>query len=248
MGVFQNKIALVTGGARGIGKAISLAFAAEGAHIAFTDIVLGDASDATVQEIHLKGVKALALQSDVRDYASTQKAVDAVVKEYQRIDILVNNAGITRDNLLVRMSEEEWDAVIGTNLKGVFNYCKAVARQMIGQRDGKIVNISSIAGVVGNAGQVNYSASKAGVIGITKTLAKELASRNIQVNAVAPGVIETDMTKKLTQQQRDTLLASVPMKRMAQPEEVAGVVLFLASPAASYITGQVLCVDGGLVM
>jgi 3-oxoacyl-[acyl-carrier protein] reductase len=248
MGMFQNKIALVTGGARGIGKAISLALAAEGAHIALTDIVLGDAADATLQEIRSIGVRALALQSDAKDYASTQQAVDAVVKEYQRIDILVNNAGITRDNLLVRMSEDEWDAVIGTNLKGVFNYCKAVARQMIGQREGKIVNISSIAGVVGNAGQVNYSASKAGVIGITKTLAKELASRNIQVNAVAPGVIETDMTRKLTPQQRETLLAPVPMKRMAQPEEVASVVLFLASPAASYITGQVLCVDGGLVM
>ncbi|MGD0339263.1 MAG: 3-oxoacyl-[acyl-carrier-protein] reductase [Bacteroidota bacterium] len=248
MGVFQNKIVLVTGGARGIGKAISLAFAAEGAHIAFTDIVLGDAADITLQEIRSKEVKALALQSDVRDYASTQQAVDIVVKEFQRIDVLINNAGITRDNLLVRMSEDDWDAVIGTNLKGVFNYCKAVARQMIGQREGKIINISSIAGVVGNAGQVNYSASKAGVIGITKTLAKELASRNIQVNAVAPGVIETDMTRKLTPQQRETLLAPVPMKRMAQPEEVASVVLFLASPAASYITGQVVCVDGGLVM
>jgi 3-oxoacyl-[acyl-carrier protein] reductase len=248
MGMFQNKIALVTGGARGIGKAISLALAAEGANIALTDIVLGDPAESALQEIRSKGVRALALQSDVKDYTSTQQAVDAVVKEYQRIDILVNNAGITRDNLLVRMSEDEWDAVIGTNLKGVFNYCKAVSRQMIGQREGKIVNISSIAGVVGNAGQVNYSASKAGVIGITKTLAKELASRNIQVNAVAPGVIETDMTKKLTPQQRETLLTPVPMKRMAQPEEVASVVLFLASPAASYITGQVLCVDGGLVM
>ncbi len=248
MAVLQNKIALVTGGARGIGKAISLALAAEGAHIAFTDIVLGDAADVALQEIRSKGVKALALQSDVKDYASTQQAVDTVVKEFQRIDILINNAGITRDNLLVRMSQDEWDAVIATNLKGVFNYCKAVARQMIGQREGKIVNISSIAGVIGNAGQVNYSASKAGVIGITKTLAKELASRNIQVNAVAPGVIETDMTRKLTPQQREALLVPVPMKRMAQPEEVASVVLFLASPAASYITGQVICVDGGLVM
>jgi 3-oxoacyl-[acyl-carrier protein] reductase len=198
--------------------------------------------------IRSKGVKATAIQSDVRNLADAQKTVDEVVKEYQSIDILVNNAGITRDNLLIRMTEDEWDSVINVNLKGTFNFCKAASRQMLGQRQGKIINIASIVGVIGNAGQVNYSASKAGVIGITKTLAKEFASRNIQVNAVAPGFIDTEMTQKLTPQQRETLMAMIPMKRIAKPEEVASVVVFLASPAASYITGQVLHVDGGLVM
>jgi 3-oxoacyl-[acyl-carrier protein] reductase len=193
-------------------------------------------------------VRAIALQSDVRDFASTQSVVDSVIKEFQRIDILVNNAGITRDNLLLRMTEEDWDLVIDTNLKGSFNYCRAVSRHMMSQREGKIINISSIVGVIGNPGQVNYSASKAGVIGLTKTLAKELASRNIQVNAVAPGFVETAMTEKLTAQQRQALLNIIPMKRTAQPGEIASVVVFLASPAARYITGQVLCVDGGIAI
>jgi 3-oxoacyl-[acyl-carrier protein] reductase len=248
MGVLENKIALVTGGTQGIGRAICLAFASEGAHVAFSDIELGQAAEETKELLRAKGVRVLALQSDVRDFASSQKVVDDVVKEFQRVDILVNNAGITRDNLLIRMTEEEWDLVLDTNLKGTFNYCRAVSKQMMGQRDGKIINISSVVGLIGNAGQVNYSASKAGVLGITKTLAKELASRNIQVNAIAPGFVETGMTKKLSPKQREALLTMIPMKRTAQPEEIAGVAVFLASPAARYITGQVLCVDGGLAI
>ena len=244
----ENKIALVTGGARGIGRAISLGLASEGAHVAFSDLQIGDEGNKTKELVQAKGVRALALQADVRNFASAQVVVDDVVKEFQRVDILVNNAGITRDNLIMRMTEEEWDLVLDTNLKGTFNYCRAVSKYMISQRQGKIINISSVVGLIGNPGQVNYSASKAGIIGLTKTLAKELASRNIQVNSIAPGFVETSMTEKLTPQQREALMTMIPMKRTAQPEEIAGVVVFFASPAARYITGQVLCVDGGLVI
>jgi 3-oxoacyl-[acyl-carrier protein] reductase len=247
MGILENKVALVTGGSRGIGLAIRIALANEGAHVAFTDIKL-DGTDELADSMKARGLKTMAIQSDVRDYASSQNAVDAVVREMERVDILVNNAGITRDNLLMRMSEEEWDSVIDTNLKGTFNFCKAVCRQMIRQRQGKIINITSVVGLIGNAGQVNYSASKAGIIGLTKSLAKELGSRNIQVNAVAPGFVDTEMTDKLTVEQKKALTDLIPLKRTAKPHEIAAVVRFLASSEADYVTGQVICVDGGLTM
>jgi 3-oxoacyl-[acyl-carrier protein] reductase len=247
MGILENKVALVTGGSRGIGLAIRIALANEGAHVAFTDIKL-DGTDELADSMKAGGLKTMAIQSDVRDYASSQNAVDAVVREMERVDILVNNAGITRDNLLMRMSEEEWDSVIDTNLKGTFNFCKAVCRQMIRQRQGKIINITSVVGLIGNAGQVNYSASKAGIIGLTKSLAKELGSRNIQVNAVAPGFVDTEMTDKLTVEQKKALTDLIPLKRTAKPHEIAAVVRFLASSEADYVTGQVICVDGGLTM
>lgn len=248
MGVLQDKVALITGASRGIGKAIAIAFAAEGADVAFTYRSSAAGAEATTKEIESKGRKALALQSDAKSFADAGRVVDEVVKHFQRLDILVNNAGITRDTLLMRMSEEDWDEVLDTNLKGAFNFSKAVCRQMMSQRSGRIINISSIAGVIGNPGQANYASAKAGMIGLTKTLAKELASRNILVNAIAPGFVDTDMTEKLTQQQKETLLNLIPIKRTAKPEEIASVAVFLASPASSYITGQVICVDGGIVM
>jgi 3-oxoacyl-[acyl-carrier protein] reductase len=246
--ILKDKIALVTGGSRGIGRSIALAMAEEGAHIAFTFKSSTEAANEVKKVVESKGRKALAIQSDARDINGTQQVIDQVVKDFQRIDILVNNAGITRDTLLMRMSEQDWDDVLDTNLKSAFNFCKAVCRHMMSQREGRIINISSVAGVMGNAGQVNYSSAKAGMIGLTKSLAKEFASRNIQVNAVAPGFVDTDMTLKLTPQQREALLNIIPMKRTAKPEEIANVVVFLASPASSYMTGQVLCVDGGIVM
>jgi 3-oxoacyl-[acyl-carrier protein] reductase len=246
--ILKDKTALVTGGSRGIGRAIAIALADEGANIAFTFKSATEAAEKVKAEIEAKGRKALAIQSDAKDINGAQQVVERVVKELRRIDILVNNAGITKDTLLMRMSEQDWDDVLDTNLKSAFNFSKAACRPMMSQREGKIINISSISGVIGNAGQVNYSSAKAGMIGMTKSLAKELASRNIQVNAIAPGFVDTDMTVKLTPQQREALLNIIPMKRTAKPEEIANVVVFLASPASSYMTGQVLCVDGGIVM
>jgi 3-oxoacyl-[acyl-carrier protein] reductase len=248
MSTLQNKTALVTGGSRGIGKAIALTLAESGANVAFTYKSASAAAEEVVKAIEGKGRKALAIQSDARSFSEANSVVEKIIAQFQRLDILVNNAGITKDTLLMRMSEQDWDDVIDTNLKSAFNFSKAVCRQMMSQREGVIVNISSIAGVIGNAGQTNYSAAKAGMIGMTKTLAKELSSRNIRVNAVAPGFVDTDMTEKLTAQQRDVLMGLIPLKRTAKPEEIANAVLFLASAASSYITGQVLCVDGGLVM
>ena len=248
MSALDGKVALVTGGARGIGKAIVVALSEAGATVAFTYKSSGAAAEQFVQELRSKGKSAFAYQADAASYAESTRIVDAVLKECGRLDILVNNAGITKDGLLMRMSEEDWDTVIANNLKSVFNFSKACCRPMMSQRSGKIINISSIAGVVGNAGQTNYASSKAGMIGFTKSLAKEVGSRNIQVNAVAPGFVDTDMTEKLTTEQKKVLTELIPLKRTAQPHEIASVVRFFASPEADYITGQVLCVDGGMTM
>ena len=244
----QNKVALVTGGTRGIGKAIVLALGEAGADVAFTYRSSKESADIIVAELRAKGRRAAGFQSDAADFTQANDIVQKVVQEFGRVDILVNNAGITKDGLLMRMSESDWDTVIATNLKSVFSFTKAVCRQMMGQQAGKIINISSVVGIIGNAGQANYVASKAGIIGFTKSVAKELASRNIQANVVAPGFVETDMTEKLNEKQKEAILAMIPLKRIAKPDEVAGVVRFLASSDADYITGQVLCVDGGMVM
>ena len=240
MGWLTGKTALITGASRGIGKAIALLLADEGADIAFTYMSASVAADETVKAVQEKGRRAIAFQADARDLKSTEQVVSAVLKEFGRIDILVNNAGITRDRLLVRMSEQDWDEVIDTNLKSAFNFCKIVLRHMISQRRGKIVNVASIAGVVGNVGQTNYAAAKSGMIGLTKTVAKEYASRNIQVNAIAPGYVATEMVEQVDPSQVGELAKLFPIKLMAQPEEIAELVLFFASPASDYMTGQVL--------
>jgi 3-oxoacyl-[acyl-carrier protein] reductase len=248
MGSLDNKIALVTGGSRGVGRSIALALAEAGANVAIVYRSSAAEAQQVVDEIAGSGRKAAAFQADVSDANLSKEIVDRVIAQFGTIDILVNNAGITKDTLLMRMSEEDWDSVISINLKSVFNFCKAAIRPMMSRRSGKIINITSIVGITGNAGQTNYTASKAGIIGFTKSLAKELGSRNIQVNAVAPGFVETDMTAKLTEEQRKALAEVIPLKRTARPEEIAGVVRFLATPEADYITGQVICVDGGLGM
>jgi 3-oxoacyl-[acyl-carrier protein] reductase len=246
--VLKDKVAVITGGARGIGKAIALELAEAGANIAITDIAPQPDMDAAVEEIKSFGVQVTAINSNASSFADTQQAIEKVIKQFNRLDILVNNAGITRDGLLLRMSEEDWDAVINVNLKSVFNYTKAVLKPMMGARSGKIINIASVVGLMGNAGQANYSASKAGIIGFTKSVAKELSARNIQVNAVAPGYVETAMTAKLNEEQRKVLTDAIPLKRTALPKDIATVVKFLSSPDSDYITGQVISVNGGLYM
>ncbi|MFN3269500.1 MAG: 3-oxoacyl-[acyl-carrier-protein] reductase [Candidatus Kapaibacteriota bacterium] len=244
---FKEKVVVVTGGCRGIGKAIVEKFLEEGAFVYAWDFKIPEEIEPFIEDDSLKQ-RVRIIQVDVSSAESVENAAQKVLDESGKVDILVNNAGITRDNLLLRMSENEWDSVLNTNLKGSFLCTKALVRSMMNQRWGRIINISSIVGEIGNAGQANYSASKAGLIGFTKSLAKELASRNILVNAIAPGYVRTAMTDKLTPEQKEMFLKNIPLRREAEPEDIAKVVLFLASDDASYITGQVINVDGGLVM
>ena len=246
--LLDGKCALVTGASRGIGRAVALKLASEGAKVALNFAGNEAAANEVRQEIEAMGGQAILVKADVADEAAVQDMVQKTADAFGRIDILVNNAGITRDGLLARMKEEDWDAVLSTNLKGVFLTTKAVAKLMMKQRAGRIVNMASVVGVTGNAGQANYSAAKAGVIGFTKTIARELASRGVTVNAVAPGFIDTDMTSVLSDKAKEAALAGIPLGRMGTPEDVAAAVLFLASDQASYVTGQVLHVDGGMVM
>lgn len=243
-----GKAALVTGASRGIGRAIAIALAEAGADVAVNYAGSEAAAAETAKAIEALGRKAILVQAHVGKSAEFEAMVQKTLETFGKLDILVNNAGITRDNLIMRMKEEDFDDVIETNLKGVFNGIKAVTRQMMKQRSGRIINISSVVGVLGNPGQANYVASKAGVIGLTKSAARELASRGITVNAVAPGYIETDMTDKLPAEVRDGILGQVPLGRMGKPEDVANAVVYLASEAASYMTGQTLHVDGGMYM
>ena len=245
---FEGKVALVTGASRGIGRAIALALAAEGADVAVNYAGSEAAAKEVAAEIEAMGRKAFVIQADIASTEASTAMVDAVVKEFGRVDVLVNNAGITRDGLLMRMKEDDWDAVITTNLKGVFNCTKAAIKYMMKQKSGNIVNISSIVGVMGNAGQANYCAAKAGVIGFTKATAKEVAARGIRVNAIAPGFIKTDMTSVLSEKVVEAMLAGIPLNRLGETEDIAKAVLFLASSDANYITGQTLHVDGGMVM
>lgn len=248
MRLLEGKTAIVTGAARGIGKAIALRFAAEGCNIAFTDLAINDAALATQKELEDLGVKAKGYASNAANFDETQKVVEEIVKDFGRIDILVNNAGITKDTLLMRMTEEQWDAVINVNLKSCFNFTKAVQGTMLKQRSGSIINMSSVVGVSGNAGQSNYSASKAGMIGFTKSIAKELGSRGIRSNAIAPGFIITEMTGVLPEDVKKSWEAQIPMRRGGTPEDVANTCVFLGSDLSSYVTGQVIHVCGGMNM
>lgn len=246
MNLLKGKTALITGAARGIGKGIALKFAAEGANIAFTDIRNDESMQALELELNAMGVKAKGYASDASSFDDSDKLVTEVMNDFGVIDILVNNAGITRDNLLMRMAESDWDIVIKVNLKSIFNMTKAIQKVMLKQRFGSIVNMSSVVGLGGNAGQSNYAASKAGLIGFTKSIAQELGSRNIRCNAIAPGFIETDMTAKLPQDVREEWIKSIPLRRAGNPEDVANVALYLASDLSSYVTGQVISVCGGM--
>ena len=246
MGLLDGKTALITGAAKGIGKAIALKFAEEGADIAFTDLVINDMAEQTVRELEAFGHKVRAYASNAADFNQTHETVEEILKEFGRIDILVNNAGITKDGLMLRMEESQWDAVINVNLKSAFNFTHAVIPVMSRQRGGSIINMSSVVGVAGNAGQCNYSASKAGLIGLAKSIAKEMGSRGIRANAIAPGFIISDMTNAMPEDVREAWVKTIPMRRGGTPEEVAKVALFLASDLSSYVSGQVIHCCGAM--
>ena len=248
MKLLEGKVAIITGGAKGIGKSISMCFAQQGATVLFTDMVEDDNFKNTENELRACGVQARGYVSDASNFDASQQFVDDVVKEFGRVDILVNNAGITRDSLLMRMTEQQWDIIMQVNLKSVFNLTKAAQKYMLKQKSGSIINMSSVVGVSGNAGQSNYSASKAGIIGFTKSIAQELGSRNIRSNAIAPGFILTEMTGQLSEDIRKEWAAKIPLRRGGETEEIAKAALFLASDLSSYVTGQVLNVCGGMNM
>ena len=248
MKLLEGKVALVTGAARGIGKAVALKFAAEGADIAFTDLVIDENGQKTKSEIEAFGVRVLAIASNAANFEECHNVVDTIVKEFGRLDILVNNAGITKDGLMLRMSEAQWDAVINVNLKSAFNFIHAVSPVMMRQKSGSIINMSSVVGVHGNAGQCNYSASKAGMIGLAKSIGQELGPRGIRANAVAPGFIITDMTAKLPDEIKADWMKKIPLRRGGTPEDIANVCNFLASDMSSYVNGQVISICGGMMM
>ncbi|MBU1932881.1 MAG: 3-oxoacyl-[acyl-carrier-protein] reductase [Candidatus Omnitrophica bacterium] len=243
----EGKLALITGGARGIGRNIALVFAKEGADIVICDVNLEQA-EATAKEIQGMGRDSIAFKADVTDFREVQAMVDKILDKFKKLDILINNAGITRDSLILRMSEEDWDRVIAVNLKGCFVCTKAAAKVMLKQRSGHIVNLASIIGIMGNSGQANYAASKAGIIGLTKSVAKELAPRGVCVNAIAPGFIKTDMTARLPEDIQKKMLSAIPLGRFGEAKDVANLALFLSGESSSYITGQVVQIDGGMLM
>lgn len=248
MKLLEGKTAVITGGSRGIGKGIALKFASEGADIALTNIIDNDEFTEAVNEIQALGVKARGYVSDASLFADAENVIEEILQDFGKIDILVNNAGITRDTLLMRMTEEQWDQVMTVNLKSVFNLTKAAIRPMMKQKNGSIINMSSVVGISGNAGQANYSASKAGILGFTKSVAKELGSRNVRCNAIAPGFILTEMTSKLPDDVKSDWTSKIPLRRGGLPEDVANVALFLASDLSSYVTGQTINVCGGMAM
>ena len=246
MKLLEGKTAVITGAARGIGSSIAKRFAREGANVAITDLAVNESANSVIRELESYGVKAKAYASDASNYEQTQEVVKQIIEDFGQVDILVNNAGITKDTLLMRMSEDQWDMVINVNLKSVFNFTKAVQTNMLSNRTGSIINMSSVVGVSGNAGQANYSASKAGMIGFTKSVAKEVGARGVRCNAIAPGFIETDMTAKLPENVRKEWAKQIPLRRGGTPDDVANTALFLASDLSSYVTGQVVNVCGGM--